>query len=110
MSVLSQGRVFSAESLLGTPVETQWGCSRECLMWGGKGPLELSGTEGLRVETLDLYFVCPAELGRSGSQCAKMLVWGIRQILHFCSFALLPGTQAGEQIQWMNSSRILPYL
>lgn len=33
MSVLNQGRVFSAESLLGTPVETRWRCPRECLMW-----------------------------------------------------------------------------
>jgi len=66
---------------------------------GGKGPLELPGTEGLRMETLGLYFVCPAKLGRIGSLCAKMLVWGISPILHFCSFALLPGTQAGKRIQ-----------
>jgi len=31
---------------------------------GGKGPLELPGTEGLRMETLGLYFVCPAKQNR----------------------------------------------
>lgn len=63
-----------------------------CAGWKG------SSREGLRMETLGLSFVCPAELGTIGSQCAKMLVWGISQILHSCSFALLPETQAGRQL------------
>lgn len=56
---------------------------------GGERLLELSGTEGLRIEILGLSFVYPAELGRIGSQCAKMLVWGIR----FFISAPLPSSQ-----------------